>query len=81
MWYEWNSIEEFNIWHDQLCSQLGFPLIGINLATGEPDENAPKTTKYTNTIQVENKWIAFIEEQYSTNLTITDLRPQRIEIQ
>ena len=74
MWYEWNTENDFNIWHDDLCKQLGYPLIGTNQLTGLPDENAQKTTKYTNATEVEGKWIAWVDDIYSSGLTKTDLR-------
>lgn len=73
-WYEWNSLEEFNAWHDVLCDQLGYPLTPTNQATNELDLTAEKTTKYTDVYQVGNKWIAQVEDGYAVNLTETELR-------
>jgi hypothetical protein len=77
MWYEFNSEAEFNSWHDALCQTLGYPLTAINQATGELDEAAEKTTAYTQAFTVQDKWIAFIDTEYATNLTATDLRLER----
>jgi hypothetical protein len=74
MWYEWNTKAEFDIWHDALCQQLGYPITGINQATGLPDENAQKTTAYTNATQVDDKWIAWVDSDYVDGLTATNLR-------
>jgi hypothetical protein len=80
-WYKWDSIEEFNAWHDALCVSLGYPLNSYNQATGEIDSEATKTTAYTSPSFVGDKVIATVEEKYSTGLTITELRlptePQR----
>lgn len=74
MWYEWDSQTGFDTWHNALCEQLGYPITGVNQATGLPDENAQKTTAYTNATQVNNKWIAWVDNNYSNGLTQTDLR-------
>jgi len=74
MWYEWNTKAEFDLWHDALCNQLGYPLININQKTGLPDENAQQTTDYTTAHEVEGKWIAFVDSNYADDLVETELR-------
>ena len=74
MWYEFNSLDEFNVWHDALCEVLGYPLPSYNQATGEIDPNAVMTTAYCEPSLVEGKYIAFIEEEYSKGLKPTELR-------
>jgi hypothetical protein len=74
-WYEWDSLEDFNSWHEALCDQLGYPLTPVNQATGEPDETAQKTTSYTFHFVVGDKVIAKVGEQYTDGLIATDLRP------
>ena len=74
MWYEWNTLAQFNDWHDALCEQLGYPLIGVNQATGLPDENAQKIVSYTTPYPLEGKIVAFVENLYSAGLTVTDLQ-------
>lgn len=74
MWYEWNTKEEFDIWHNNLCEELGYPLIGFNQATGLPDENAQKTTAYTTAFEIDNKWIAWVDTEYADDLVATNLR-------
>jgi hypothetical protein len=61
MWYEWASLEEFNLWHNNLCVTLEIP-----------DE---VTTAYTQPIEVEGKIIAVVHQPYQTGLQETDLRP------
>lgn len=73
-WYEWDSIEDFNIWHDALCLKLGYPLDSYNQATGELADEAAKTTDYTNPFTVDGKVIATVELQYAKGLTTTSLR-------
>ena len=74
MWYEWNTEEDFNTWHDNLCNELGYPLTPVNQLTGLPDEDAQKVVAYTKVFEVENKWIAFVDDEYANGLIATDLR-------
>jgi len=73
--YEWNTQADFDIWHDALCLELGYPIISINQETGEPDENAAKTIAYTTSLEVDGKIIADVEDQYADGLIATELRP------
>ena len=79
MWYEFNSLEDFNVWHDSLCTSLGYPKYGINQRSGEIDFTVPPVTAYTEVNAVEDKWICWAEEEYATGLTETTLRlPERV---
>lgn len=60
MWYEWNNLEEFNNWHNALCVELDIPN-GL-------------TTAYTQAFEVESKFIAFVEDEHSEGLQVTELR-------
>ena len=73
-WYEWNTREDFDLWHNALCESLGYPLIGTNQATGEPDPTAQMTVAYTEAVEVEGKWISSVEDKYAEGLTVTQLR-------
>jgi hypothetical protein len=75
MWYEWETLEDFELWHQELCEQLGYPITPVNAQTGLPDETAQKVIEYTAPIFVEGKIIAWCEEQYSGGLIETELRP------
>jgi hypothetical protein len=75
MWYEWATLQDFDVWHQKLCKQLGYPITPVNQATGRADDDAQKVTDYTSAIQVAGKVIAWVEEQYGVGLTQTDLRP------
>lgn len=77
MWYEWNTLEEFNTWHDNLCTIIGYPITAVNQATGLPDENAQKVVRYTEVIEVDNKWIAWVDDQYKLDLVPTQLRRKK----
>lgn len=61
MWYEFNTLEEFDIWHTKICTALGIP-----------NEH---TTAYTEVLEVDGKWIAVVHDSESTGLTATELRP------
>lgn len=70
--YEWDSIEAFNLWHNDLKLQLGYPLENTNQLTALPDGTFTDT--YTKPIKIGNKWIAVVEDTYADGLTLTDLR-------
>ena len=75
MWYEWETLENFNSWHQNLCQSLGYPLTPINQASGLPDEEAQKVEKYTNCLEVDEVFIAFVEDEYAEGLMATEKRP------
>jgi hypothetical protein len=78
-WYEWNTIEDFNTWHNALCLELGYPIVSVNQLTGQPDYEAVQTTSYTNCFNVDGKVIANVEDQYADGLTLTELRLPKTE--
>lgn len=78
-WYEWDSWESFNQWHDNLCQSMGYPWDGTNQATGLKDENATKTLRYTDGKEVEGKIIAIVEDEFSSELIETTIRPPVLE--
>ena len=80
MWYEWESLEDFDAWHENVCSLLGYPLSPVNQSTGLIDEEAQKVVAYTSVIQVEDKFIAVVEEDYSEGLVETQLRPPVMDV-
>lgn len=74
-WYEWDSWESFNAWHDALCESLGYPWDGSNQATGLVDDSATKTLQYTDGKEVEGKIIAIVEDEHNEGLIETAIRP------
>ena len=74
-WYEWDSQEDFNVWHDLIKTKLNYPLVGHIQATGELNKDAQLTTSYTDVILIQGKWIAAVEDLEAEGLTPTDLRP------
>lgn len=79
MWYEWETLEGFELWHQELCEQLGYPITPVNAQTGLPDETAQKVTDYTEPVILDEKVIAWVEEAYAAELKETELRPPVIE--
>jgi adenine/guanine phosphoribosyltransferase-like PRPP-binding protein len=61
-WYEWETKEAFDSWHDAINVELGYP---------NPETN---TLVYTQAYEVQGKWISFIDDIYASGLTMTDLR-------
>lgn len=67
VWYTWNSLKSFEIWHDDTCALLGLPKPGKNVATGEIDTDAQWTTRYTYPVIVnKNDVRAFVEEDVAS---------------
>lgn len=79
-WYEWNSIEDFEAWHQPLCAELGYPISSVNQFTGEIDENAQPTVAYTSVIKFENKFVGLVEDKYAAGLTLSNYTPRLPEI-
>jgi hypothetical protein len=77
--YEWETLADFNNWHDNLCTLLNYPLYPVNQLTGETDFNSQPTTTYTSYWEIENKIIAFVEQKYADGLTLTNLQPPKPE--
>jgi hypothetical protein len=80
-WYEWESIEDFNTWHENLKQSLNYPLPAYNQATGEELDSSQWTTEYTFAYQVEQKTIARVEQDKSEGLVLSDLRPPETNIE
>jgi hypothetical protein len=64
MFYIFQDIEEFNIWHEQVKIEIGLPFAdGI-------------TTEYTSPIiQDDGSVIAFSDEEFAEGLTVTSYSP------
>lgn len=74
-WYKWETIEEFNNWHDSLCVQLGYPLTPVNQLTGEPDLDAQKVTRYCDAKEYDGVFIANVEDEHADGLIEIDYSP------
>lgn len=71
-WYEWESLQDFNAWHEAIKAELGLPRLSID-QRGEFCE--PIVENYTSFIQIGSKFIAMVEDSYSQGLNVSELRP------
>jgi hypothetical protein len=70
-WYAFDSIESFNTWHDNLKSELGYPLPSIDSEGNIIGE--PFSTDYTSVIKVaDNDFRAVVEDEYAEGLTLSE---------
>ena len=76
-WYEWDSVEQFNDWHNAIKVTLGIPKLSID---SEGNFCEPQITQYTSAVTSSEKVIAMVELDYCQDLIATDLRPVVIEI-
>lgn len=77
-WYEWETLEDFNAWHNVIKTKLNYPLASYTQLTGELNQTAQLTNEYTFVILVEGKWIGTVENEQAEGLTKTDLRPPKL---
>lgn len=63
-WYEFESLEIFNNWHETIMVKLGIP--------------NEYTKKYTDYYEIGDKIIAVVHDNEATGLTKTDLRKPEI---
>jgi hypothetical protein len=47
IWYSWTTLETFNAWHETVIEGLGFPRVGVNQQTGQPEPEKQQTVVYT----------------------------------
>lgn len=73
-WYEWEHLEDFEIWHNKIKKEIGLPKLSVN-QFGE--KCLPYNENYTEAINVNGKIIAVVEDKYASDLSLTDLRPVR----
>jgi hypothetical protein len=73
-WYEWETEEAFDAWHESKIDELNLPAPSANQATGEIDTTAQKTLAYTTGHAVSGKVIAIVEDEHAAGLTKTELR-------
>lgn len=70
-WYTFNSENDFNIWHQNIKNQLGYPLPSVDIEGNIIGE--PFTTEYTNLIKFsDNDWRASIEEAHAEELILSE---------
>lgn len=71
-WFEWQDVDSFNIWHEQIKNDLGLPRLSID-QNGNHVE--PMITNYTEPFEIDGKVIAMVELDHAVNLLATELRP------
>lgn len=74
-WYEWQSLEDFNAWHEAIKAKLGLPKQSIDINGSACN---PIVENYTGAIILEINVIAMVEDKHAENLTITQLRPIKV---
>ena len=68
IWVKWNSLEEFNAWHDIVKAELGLPKASVD-ADGNEIEGSLVITDYVlPTVVAENDVRACIAEEYAEGL-------------
>ena len=62
--YEWESLDDFNTWHESIMALLGIP--------------NETTLNYTTYREISGKIIATVENEHAQGLKETNLRPDFI---
>lgn len=73
-WYKWENLQDFQIWHNEVKQKMGLPKLSIDQFG---NECLPLNENYVEPIEIDGKLIAFVEDEYAVNLTLTNLRPIR----
>lgn len=58
-WFQWETKEAFDIWHDALCAKLGYPIT---------EESGAVTVGHTSCFLYKNVFIAWVDNQYAQDL-------------
>jgi len=77
-WYSWNSLEEFESWHELVKESLGLPKLSID-KNGK--EREPLITEYTKATKVKTKFIAMVSDEFSESLNKTSIRIPKPELE
>lgn len=67
-WYKFNSIADFNAWHEGIKISLNYPFKSID-ANG--NECEPLNTEYTLVQKINHEFKAFVDDIYAEGLTPT----------
>jgi hypothetical protein len=73
-WYEWDNLEEFELWHNKIKAEIGLPKLSVNQFG---NECLPYNENYTDAVIVNDKIIAYVDDHYAADLSVTELRPIR----
>jgi hypothetical protein len=71
-WYKWDSLESFNVWHNQIKEQLDLPKMSVDI-TGQIVPDAVINSAYTEVHHIaENDYRAFLADEYADGLELSD---------
>ena len=71
IWVKWNSIDEFNIWHNAIKSELGLPKLSVD-ANGAEIEGSLVITDYVIPLIItDNDIRCCIDEKYQEGLEVS----------
>jgi hypothetical protein len=81
VWYKWDSLEDFEIWHNQIKEQLGIPKLSSN-SDGNIVDNSEITDSYTTPFIVSDSDVrAVVENEHNAGLVPSEQpyeEPERI---
>jgi hypothetical protein len=71
-WVKFNSIDDFNNWHDEVKTQLGLPKLSVDEFGQEVPDSVLVTAYAEPHIQSVDDVRAFVEDKFIDGLTVTD---------
>lgn len=71
-WCKWSSLEDFNIWHNQIKEQLNLPKMSVDMA-GQMVTDAIINSAYTQVHHIgKNDYRALVGEEYADGLELSE---------
>ena len=71
-WYKWSSLNDFNVWHNEIKKQLNLPKMSVDF-TGQIVPNAVINSAYTQIHKVaENDYRALVADEYVDGLELSE---------
>jgi hypothetical protein len=67
-WVKWNSIENFNTWHDGIKADLGLPKLSLDQEGNEISDSVINENYTMPIVVADNDIRAFVDETYSDGL-------------
>jgi hypothetical protein len=78
-WYKFATIEDFQVWHEEVKQFLGLPKYGKNGLTGLTDETSLMTTDYTEAVIESDGVYALVDDeiaqQFSKGMSLSNTMP------
>ena len=72
IWVKWDSIENFNTWHNAIKVELGLPKLSVDAQGIVIPDSLINENYIVPVIVADNDIRANIDEQYATDLLATD---------